>query len=312
MRCLYCYQPLTNDEVDFHSSCSKKIFDQPTPPTLPYSEADMDALAGEILKTQMAVTGVQAKISLNLDRPHKNEPKRFAIVGLWGSFILKPTSLQYPYTSEVEDLTMHLAAIAHIPVVPHSLIRLQSGQLAYITKRIDRDKNSKIHLEDLCQLSEMLTEHKYRSSYEKVAKVIAKYSTNPGLDVVNFFEQVLFSFLVGNADMHLKNFSLLHDPHIGPILSPAYDMLATALVNPDDKEELALTLNGKKNQITYADFKMACSSYLDEKQLKNIVIKMEKALPRWIDFINISFLTEDYKIKLIELIRERFKRLSRN
>lgn len=131
----------------------------------------------------------------------------------------------------VEDLTMHLAEIAKINIVPHSLIRLKSGQLAYITKRIDRVDKQKLHMEDMCQLTERQTEHKYLASYEQVAKAILKYSANPGLDLVNFSELVLFSFLTGNADMHLKNFSLIYDPTNGPVLSPAYDMLSTALVN---------------------------------------------------------------------------------
>jgi serine/threonine-protein kinase HipA len=109
-------------------------------------------------------------------------------------------------------------------------------------------------MEDMCQLTERLTEHKYHASYEQIGKTILKYSTNPGLDLVNFCEIVLFSFLTGNADMHLKNFSLIYDSVNGPILAPAYDMLSTALVNPADDEDLALTLNGKKKRIKRKDF----------------------------------------------------------
>lgn len=75
-------------------------------------------------------------------------------------------------------------------------------------------------------------------------KAIRKYSAMPGLDLVNFFELVVFSFVTGNADMHLKNFSLLDQPGLGMTLSPAYDLVNTALVNPADDEEMALTLNG--------------------------------------------------------------------
>lgn len=307
MRCLYCYQPLGDGEVDFHPSCSKRFFGEPIPPILPYSEEDMEVLAAEVLKAQMTVTGVQAKLSLDIAKAEN--PKRFTIVGLWGRYILKPTSPTYPEASEVEDLTMHLASLAKISVVPHSLIRLKSGQLAYITKRIDRNKKAKIHMEDFCQLSEMLTEHKYRGSYEKIAKVIIKYSTNPGLDVVNFFEQVLFSFLTGNGDMHLKNFSLIHHPKIGPILSPAYDLLSTALVNPADQEELALNLNGKKSRINSNDFRIAFSRLLDPKQQENTFKKMKDALPLWLDFVKISFLSNDFKNQMIQLLNDRFRRL---
>jgi serine/threonine-protein kinase HipA len=310
-RCLSCYQLLTENEVDFHAACSKKIFGQPTPPELPYTEIQMEELALQIVRSQITVTGVQPKISLDIAPVKaKNEPKRFTIVGLWGNYILKPPTQQYSQLPELEDLTLHLASIAKIEVVPHSLIRLKSGKLAYITKRIDRSRSGKIHMEDMCQLTEKLTEDKYHGSYEQIAKTILKYSTNPGLDVVNFFEQVLFSFLTGNADMHLKNFSLIRQPGIGTILSPSYDMVATALVNPADDEDLALTLNGKKRKIRHNDFIAAFNAMkLDIKQQENIYKKMERAKDKWLAFIDISFLNDDFKLKYKRLIQERFTRI---
>lgn len=311
MRCLYCYQPLSEKEVDFHASCSKKIYGSATPPELPYDESQMKDLALQVIQSQMTVTGVQPKLSLNLAAgENKKEPKRFSIVGLWGNYILKPPAEKYPQMPEVEDLTMHLAEIAKINVVPHSLIRLKSGQLAYITKRIDRVDKQKLHMEDMCQLTERQTEHKYLASYEQVAKAILKYSTNPGLDLVNFAELILFSFLTGNADMHLKNFSLIHDPTNGPVLSPAYDLLSTMLLNPKDDEDLALNLNGRKKKINRKDFESAFSTMkLDAKQQANIFAKMEKVRNKWIDFIQISFLSVDFKEKYIQLINEKFDRL---
>ena len=310
-RCLFCYQPLTEIETDFHPSCSRKIFEQPVPPELPYTEAQMAELALKVVQTQVTVTGVQAKLSLHLESPEgKRAPKRFTIVGLWGGYILKPPTRHFPQLPEVEDLTMHLARLASISVVPHSLIRLQSGSLAYITKRIDRVKTGKLHMEDMCQLTERLTEDKYHGSHEQVAKAILKYSRNPGLDVINYFEQVLFSFLTGNADMHLKNFSLIKIPGTGHVLSPAYDLVATALVNPADKEDLALTLNGKKKKITRNDFIAAFRTLnLDPKQQENIFRKMMSAKDRWMDFIGISFLSDDFKERLMTIIEQRFKRI---
>ena len=310
-RCLFCYQPLTEIETDFHPSCSRKIFEQPVPPELPYTEAQMAELALKVVQTQVTVTGVQAKLSLHLESPEgKREPKRFTIVGLWGGYILKPPTRHFPQLPEVEDLTMHLARLASISVVPHSLIRLQSGSLAYITKRIDRVKTGKLHMEDMCQLTERLTEDKYHGSHEQVAKAILKYSRNPGLDVINYFEQVLFSFLTGNADMHLKNFSLIKIPGTGHVLSPAYDLVATALVNPADKEDLALTLNGNKKKITRNDFIAAFRTLnLDPKQQENILRKMMSAKAGWMDFIGISFLSDDFKERLMTIIEQRFKRI---
>lgn len=310
-RCLYCYQLLDENEMDYHSSCSKKIFGVTTPPVLPYSENNMEELAAQVIQTQATVTGVQPKLSLHLASAEQpNLAKRFTIVGMWGEYILKPASPHYPQLPEVEDLTMHLASIAKIKVVPHSLIRLNSGNLAYITKRIDRVKQQKLQMEDMCQLTERLTEDKYHGSHEQVAKAILKFSANPGLDVINFFELVLFSFLTGNADMHLKNFSLINQPTLGPVFSPAYDLVATALVNPADDEDLALTLNGKKKKIKRNDFISAFTTIgLEEKQQENIFKKMEKAKTSWLEFIDISFLTNDLKTAYKNLIQERFSRL---
>lgn len=310
-RCLYCYLTLEADEIDFHAACSRIIFGTSVAPELPYSESNMEDLAIQVIQSQTTVTGVQPKLSLHLASAEEpNLTKRFTIVGMWGGYILKPPSPYYPNMPEVEDLTMHLAHIAKIKVVPHSLIRLQSGNLAYITKRIDRVKKSKLHMEDMCQLTEKLTEDKYRGSHEQVAKAILKYSTNPGLDVVNFFELVLFSFLTGNADMHLKNFSLIYKPNIGPVFCPAYDLVATSLVNPADDEDLALTLNGKRKKLNRNDFIKAFTTLgLDIKQQENIFNKMEKAFPKWKQMIDISFLNQEWKEMYKELIEERFRRL---
>jgi serine/threonine-protein kinase HipA len=311
-RCLYCYQFLEDGQTDFHPTCSKKIFDSSAAPVLPDLEKEMYDLALVAVRSRATVTGVQPKLSLEIANGRtKIEPERFTIVGLWGNYILKPPTPKYPQMPEVEDLTMHLSELSKIPTVPHSLIRMQSGTLAYITKRIDRTKKGKLHMEDMCQLTERLTEQKYDGSYEQIAKAILKYSSNPGLDVVNFFEQVLFSFLTGNADMHLKNFSLFNRPGIGYILTPAYDMLATTLVNPEDKEELALTLNGKKRNIRRNDFTTAFKSIkLDDKQQRNIFDKFDKAILRWNDLIDTSFLDNKMKDAYKELVKNKHKRIA--
>jgi serine/threonine-protein kinase HipA len=304
---------LAENELDFHGTCSKKIFGQPTPPALPYSEADLEPLAKEVIQTQTAVTGVQAKLSLHItNNNQEGEGKRFTIVGLWGGYILKPPTPLYQQLPEVEDVTMHLASIAKIKTAPHSLVRLTSGNLAYVTKRIDRVKKGKLAMEDMCQLTERLTEDKYHGSYEQIAKTIQKYSVTSGLDVVNFFELVLFSFLTGNADMHLKNFSLLEQPRLGMVLSPAYDLVNTVLVNPADDEEMALNLNGKKKKLKKQDFVAAMNTLkLDVKQQENIFIKMEKAKSKWMEQIEISFMTDDFKNQYKQIVIERFERINK-
>lgn len=310
-RCLFCYLPLAENELDYHGPCSKKIFGQPTPPLLPYSESDLEPLAKEVIQSRTAVTGVQAKLLLHIPKDNLDVAgNRFAIVGLWGGYILKPPTPLFQQLPEVEDVTMHLASLAKIKTATHSLVRLTSGSLAYVTKRMDRVKKSKLAMEDMCQLTERLAEDKYHGSYEQIAKAIQKYSATSGLDVVNFFELVLFSFLTGNADMHLKNFSLLEQPGLGMILSPAYDLVNTLLVNPADDEEMALNLNGKKKKLKKQDFITAMNTLkLDEKQQQNIFIKMEKAKPKWMEQIDRSFMTDDFKSQYKLIVNERFERI---
>ena len=309
--CLFCYKPLTVNEQDFHASCSRKIFGQPTAPALPYSEEDLEPLANEVIQSQTAVTGVQAKLSLHITGNNKKGPeRRFSIVGLWGGYILKPPTALYQQLPEVEDVTMHLAQLARIKTAPHSLIRLQSGNLAYVTKRIDRTQKGKLAMEDMCQLTERLTEDKYHGSYEQIGKALQKYSATPGLDVVNFFELILFSFLTGNADMHLKNFSLLEQPGMGMTLSPAYDLVNTALVNPADEEEMALTLNGRKKKLKKSDFVTAMTNLkVDEKQQENIFNKLVKTLPQWTKLIDRSFMSTEFKEQYKAILTERMQRL---
>lgn len=310
-RCLYCYEPLNDLKLDFHPACCRKFFEKPIPPVLNYTEGQMLDLGRKVIKSQSAVTGVQPKLSLAIEKlKSKDIPDRFTIVGLWGRYILKPPSAHFKELPELEDLTMHLAELSGIESVPHSLIKLKSGSLAYITKRVDRTKDNKIHMEDMCQLTERLTEHKYKGSHEQIGKAIIKFSENPFLDIINYFEQVIFSFLTGNADMHLKNFSLINKTKSGYTLCPAYDMVPTALVVEGDMEELALNLNGKKRKINRNDFIVSMNRFeIESKSIKNIFEKFQNSLSMWIEFIQTSFISDKMKDSFIELINQKFKQL---
>lgn len=307
-KCLYCYKELGEGEVDFHKICSKKFFGVPTAPELSYSLDELDTLAAQVIKSQTTLTGVQAKLSLHLDR-HEGS-KKLTIVGLWGDFIFKPQTQSYKTLPENEDLTMHLAEIAKIKVVPHTLIRLQDGTLGYLTKRIDRtSEGGKIPMEDMCQLTERQTEYKYKSSYEQIAKVIAKHSYVPLLDLTDFYEQVFFNWLVGNNDMHLKNYSL-YAPKGKWVLTPAYDLLNVSMVNPKDTEELALTLNAKKKRIKKSDFVRAMeTSGISPKVFDNILAKYRKLLPKFNEIIDLSFLDEEDKDLYKQSIASRLARI---
>ena len=291
MKCLHCYKPLSDGEVDYHKGCARKIFESAIVPVLPYTRANIKELAREIVAASTTVTGVQAKLSLDISRGKAGEAQRFTIVGLWGKYILKPQTDRFANLPENEDLTMHMAEAAGIKTVPHSLIKFADGELCYITRRIDRTRQGgKIAMEDMCQLSERLTEDKYKGSYERIAKLIRQHSAAPLLDVVNFWEVVVFSWLTGNADMHLKNFSL-YRPADNYMLAPAYDLLSTALAMPEDDEELALTLNGKKKRIRRNDFEKAMlENGMKDNAIAKLFDRFSKSVPKWHGLINESFL----------------------
>ena len=310
-KCLYCYKELEEGQKDFHPGCARKFFGTSDAPLLEYRREEPDALAAQVIQAQTSLTGVQPKLSLNL---HKHEgSNRLTIVGLWGDFIFKPQTDAYPELPENEDLTMHLAEAARIKVVPHSLIHLADGSLGYITRRIDRTKKGeKIDMEDMCQLTLHPTEYKYKSSCEQIAKAIAAYSSTPRLDLVNFMQVLLFSFVTGNNDMHLKNFSL-YRPKALYQLSPAYDLLNVAIANPKDKEEMALPINGKKAQIKLADFLKASDTMgIEQRVTLGLINGLRNAMPAWIDLINNSFLSDEMKQNYLDLISRRMDVLTKS
>lgn len=306
-KCLCCYKELPEGVSDFHPKCANRFFGSKIPPAISYSHSDIKLLAKEVVRTRTTVPGVQSKLSMDLQRVQNEQ--RLTIVGLWGRYILKPQTPLYRNLPELEDVTMHLAESVKISTVPHTLVRFADGLLCYLTQRIDRTaKGEKIPMEDFCQLSGKLTEHKYRGSYEQIAKGILRFSAAPQLDLVNFWEVVLFSWFTGNSDMHLKNFSLFSPHNDGYILAPAYDLLNTLLVLPSDSEELALTLNGKKMKITRSDFEIAmCGSGLNPKVIANLLGKYEGVLEKWEQFISDSFLPQNMQNDYCELLRTRHR-----
>lgn len=311
-KCLYCYNELSPGEIDFHPECSRKIFGTSTAPELPYSRDNMSELASKVIKTSTSVTGVQAKLSMEIDRGRKNEPARFTIVGLWGNYILKPQSQRYRCLPELEDLTMKMAEIAGIKTAIHSLIRFSDGELGYITRRMDRGKKGqKYSMLDMCQLSNRLTEHKYLGSYDQIAQTVIRYSTAPYLDVQRFWEVVLFSWITGNSDMHCKNFSLIDDGY-GYTLSPAYDLLAVILADPMDKDELAMPIyvGGKTIGFNKETFLQSfVGSGVPAKTAEKLISEMSEHQNKWFHLIDKSFLPNDLKFKYKDLINRRLNQL---
>lgn len=312
-KCLCCYKPLSDGEIDFHRRCANRMFGTPIPPTLPYTRKEISKLAQVVVEKHTTITGVQAKLSMDIEHDEAGAPQRLTIVGVMGRYILKPQTERFVRLPEVEDLSMHLAEAARIATVPHSLIRFADGELNYIARRIDRtDDGGKYAMEDFCQLSDHLTEHKYNGSYELIAAIIKKYSSAPLLDLTNFWEQVVFSWIIGNADMHLKNFSLISRKRGEYLLTPTYDQISTAIVMPEDTEELALSVNGWKKKIMREDFLEAmCTTGLDEIVANRILDRFQKCQRKWSEIIDSSFINEEQKLQYKKLIHQRLATLNK-
>jgi serine/threonine-protein kinase HipA len=308
-RCLYCYKPV-EDGLDFHKKCSREFFGTPNPPEIEYSLDQMDELAKNVVERSVAVPGVQPKLSMSLVKETKaNSDTRLTVIGaLGGQYILKPPTDKFPEMPENEHVTMRMAESFGIRVVPSSLIRLLSGELSYITKRVDRkETGAKIHMIDMFQITEAFD--KYKSSMEKVGKALDAYSSNTLLDKTFYFDLAIFSFLTGNNDMHLKNFSMIESPS-GWVLSPAYDLLNVAIVFPEDTEELALTLVGKKKKLKQEHFEQLGEGLgLTPKQIKGTFNRMIKNKSRAFDWIDQSFLSYDMKTAYKEVLEGRYRQL---
>lgn len=312
-KCLYCYKALekSNDD-DFHKHCSLDFFGTNRAPLLSYSLSQMSDLAKNVVERSVAVPGVQPKLSLSLvnetlDNGHAG---RLTVVGaLGGNYIFKPPSERFPEMPQNEHLTMRIAEAFGIKTVKSSLIKLQSGELSYITKRIDRTASGeKIHMIDLFQILEAFD--KYKSSMERVGKAIGAYSSNILLDKLYFFELSVFSFLTGNNDMHLKNFSMINIGETKWALAPAYDLLNVVIANPGDEEELALTLEGKKKKLKRENFeRLGIALELNDKQIEGVFNRMHKNKIVAMEWIANSFLSDEHKKKYRKLLQERYSRL---
>ena len=312
-KCLYCYKKIDeSDNRDYHIRCIKEFYGSEEAPTLPYDLNDMEMLAKQIVDLSISVPGVQPKLSLGVIKKALNDGHngRLTVMdALEGLYILKPQNVQYEQMPENEHLSMKLAELFKIDVVPSNLIRLTSGELCYITKRIDRKADgSKIHMIDFLQILEL--EDKYKGTSELLGKTIGQLSVNSLLDKLRFFEITLFNFIIGNNDMHLKNFSMwLSD--LGWVLSPAYDLLNVKIILPKDDEDLALLLGGKKKKFNKEYFeKFGELLGLNRKQINGVYKKLVDWLPSAVKMIDNSFLNNANKKKYNDLIKARLETFS--
>ena len=316
MNCLCCGKPLRSPVLPsgWHLSCIQRFFGTQELPELELDDSTLRLLAEKSVQKGYTIPGVQKKLSLHLS--HEKQA-RLTLVDYPTGYILKPQVQEFPALPEAEHLIMLMADRSGLSVVPHALIRL-SGEYAYITKRIDRDAvlSSRVQMlamEDFCQLSLRLTQDKYKGSYEQCVRVIRRYSSRPGLDISELFLRLVFCFLTGNSDMHLKNFSLI-EAAAGSgeyILSPAYDLLPVNVLMPEDQEEFALQINGKKSNLRRSHF-LAFADYagISQHSAEAMIRAMLNRIPMWLKLCKESLLPDNLKQPLISLICERSSRLS--
>lgn len=311
MNCLCCGKALSEveEQSGWHKRCVRRFFGTAAVPEIEIDERALEHLAKESTNKGFTVPGVQKKLSLHLFSEGKKP--RLTLVNYPTGYILKPQVEQFEALPEAEQLVMSMADDAGIRTVPHALIR-KDGEYAYITRRVDRvigkDTVQKLAMEDFCQLDLRLTQDKYRGSYERCAKIIERYSDRKGLDMTELFIRLVFCFLVGNSDMHLKNFSLIEAEEGSGryILSPAYDLLPVNVIMPEDQEESALTMNGKKRKLHRGDFLIyadACG--IGRVPALKMIQRMISRKPRFIAMCEESLLPEKMKERLICLIGER-------
>lgn len=322
MNCLCCGKPIKDNaepmghQLCWHKVCIKKFFGTTEMPHIDISAEALYELAQQSTNKGYTVPGVQKKLSLHLT---KEKNPRLTLVNYPTGYILKPQTEEYDALPEAEHLVMNMAKATGISTVPFALLKTADNGFAYITKRIDRvtaDKRGSnirmLAMEDFCQLDGRLTTDKYSGSYERCAKIVAKYSDKPGLDNAELFLRILFSYAVGNSDMHLKNFSLVENENdTGKYsLSDAYDMLPVNVILPADTEEMALTLNGKKKKLRKKDFMVFAENIgLQPKVAERLIKKVVSFEERYIEMCKNSYLPDDMKESLCKLILDRIEKI---
>ena len=273
---------------------------------------DAEGLRREALARadKLSIQGMQPKLSARLDLSTQS----FVLADRGGTYILKPPHPDYPELPANEDVTMHMASTVGISVPKHGLVPAKNKEWVYFIQRFDRlPRGKKAAVEDFAQLTGHDRETKYGASMEAVVRVLDDYCTFPAVEKPKLFKRILFCFLTGNEDMHLKNFSLITRTTKND-LAPAYDYLNTTIALPNPKEELALPLRGRKNRLLPNDF----FDYLGRERMglnaaviDDIWQTCLQAVPTWLAWIDKSFLTPPMKAAYADTLKQRVQRLQR-
>ena len=305
-RCLFCGRRLNSgleDSYYWHLFCIKKFFNVSAFPDISFLENNLENLAIDELRNHLSITGVQKKISCSVKGDKKTKKLFFDTDN--SEFIIKTPDKEIPDITENEHFIMQLANDIGLETVENGLIKTKNNGFLYITKRIDRVSGKKLPMEDFCQLSNKLTEYKYQGSYEKCVKeIIEKYSSRKQIDKIRFFNVIYFSYVVGNTDMHLKNFSL-YDDGSGFHLAPFYDLVSSYLLVGQD--EFALSLNDKRKKLTKNDFikfgeNIGLSKELSMKLIKSLNAKIDYGFKT---LLPTSLMIEKLNKKMEKLVKER-------
>jgi serine/threonine-protein kinase HipA len=270
---------------------------------LPYTAVELRQEAANRAK-KLSIQGVQPKLSAAISVVDQE----FKIVDQFGTYIIKPQNDLFPQLPENEDVTMRMAKVFGLEVPFHGMLYAKDGSLSYFIKRFDRyGKGSKLATEDFAQLTGNTRDTKYRFTMEKLIPVLDEYCSFPAIEKADFFKRILFCYVTGNEDMHLKNFSLI-TKNGKTTLTPIYDFLNSTISIKSPEEEIARTLRGKKSNLKAADFVDYYAKerlQLNEKTIAAILLQMKKATPKWKELLEISFLTDEMKEKYLELLESR-------
>ncbi|MDD2492550.1 MAG: HipA domain-containing protein [Bacilli bacterium] len=310
MKCLCCGKTLRiENESGWHKSCIRNFFGTTQIPQIEMNDNTLEMLAINSIDKGYTVPGVQKKLSLHL--LSEGDTLRLTLVNYPTGYILKPQVEQFEALPESEHLVMCMADAVGIATVPHALIQ-NGNTYAYITKRIDRvfykDHVEKLAMEDFCQLDSRLTRDKYHGSYEQCGKIIKRFSERSKLDLSELFIRIVFFYITGNSDMHLKNFSLI-ETAVGSmqyVLSAAYDLLPVKVNMPEDEEDFALAMNGKKMNIRKKDFflfaeNIGITKNAAQKMITQLVAQKDKLQSMCME----SYLPDHLKISFSKLIEKR-------
>lgn len=321
--CYGCLKPIKSE--GYCPACVKNLWggNKKISIVLPFAKKEYSQIEREQV-LHLSISGVQDKISLAII------DNTLVPVSKGGAYILKPVpsvTILPQFNTDIpanEQLTMQLASqVFQLRTAVNGLVRFSSGELVYITKRFDRVNNVQIAQEDFCQLSGRTSvthgnNYKYDSSYQEVGEILKKYCKAYPVEIEKIFQIILFNFLIGNGDAHLKNFSLYQIDDDDHILTPFYDLLSTALHLPQETWfALDLFKSGFSEKFqkigfpTGSDFIALAQVYgIAPKRVSRYIESFAGKSDQLQDLVSRSYLTAAARAAYLEIFNDRLKALT--